>query len=394
MPTPMPTPMPSQSTAGAVAVTGITHDSRSVRPGDLYAALPGARVHGADFVAAAAAAGAVAVLTDAEGAARGTGELPALVVDAPRSRVGELAAWIYDEPARDLTMLGITGTNGKTTTAYLLEACLRAAGRATGLVGTIETRIGDERVPSVRTTPEAPDLQALLAVMRERGVDAVVMEVSSHALALGRVDGVVFDVAVFTNLSQDHLDFHSDLDDYFRTKASLFTPARARLGVVNVDDAYGARLATSAPIPVVTVSPAGGADADWCVSAGEVAASGSTTGFTLQHRDGRSVRAASPLAGSFNVANTALALVTCLAVGAEPARAVRGLAGARVPGRMEQVQSTGVDEPLAVVDYAHTPEAVESVLAALRAGLTGRLVVVLGAGGDRDAGKRPQMGAA
>ena len=389
--------------AGAATLTGITHDSRSVRPGDLYAALPGARVHGADFVASAAAAGAAAVLTDPEGGARVRTGLPVLVVDAPRARLGELAAWMYDEPARSLTMLGITGTNGKTTTSYLVEACLLAAGRVPGIIGTIETRIGQERVPSVRTTPEAPDLQALLAVMRERGVDTVVMEVSSHALALGRVDGIVFDVAVFTNLSQDHLDFHADLEDYFQTKAALFTPARSRLGVVDVDDPYGARLAagTDAPgvsavpvVPVVSVATQGGSDADWRVVDREVACSASTTGFTLQHRDGRAVHAVSPLAGDFNVANTALAVVACVVIGVPTAEAVRGLVDARVPGRMERVQATGIDEPLAVVDYAHTPEAVESVLAALRPGLTGRLVVVLGAGGDRDAAKRPLMGAA
>src|SRR4029079_9162128 len=167
----------------------------------------------------------------------------------PRRVLGPLAAWIYGEPARALTTIGVTGTNGKTTTAYLLEAGWREAGRATGLIGTIETRIGDETVWSVRTTLESTDLQALFAVMRERGVEAVAMEVSSHALALGRVDGTTYDVALFTNLSEDHLDFHADLEEYFQVKATLFTPLRSRLGIVNVDDPHGRRLAGRATVP-------------------------------------------------------------------------------------------------------------------------------------------------
>jgi len=388
-------PVPAGADPGLL-VTGVTHDSRSVRAGDLYAALPGARAHGADFARQAAERGAVAVLTDPAGADRAdVAGIPVLVVPGPRDRLGPLSAWVYGEPAAGLATIGITGTNGKTTTAYLVEAALRGAGRRTGLIGTIETRIGERRAPSARTTPEAPDLQALLAVMREEGVDSVVMEVSSHALTLGRVDGLVFDVAVFTNLSQDHLDFHADLEDYFAAKASLFTPRRSRAGVTNVDDPYGARLATTARVPMVTVSPSGDVAADWRVTQREVAGSGATTSFTLAHRDGRALRAFSPLAGDFNVANTALAVVAGLGVGADPVGLVRGLArGVQVPGRMERIWSTGGDEPLAVVDYAHTPAAIDQLLAAVRFGLSGRLVVVLGAGGERDPHKRPAMGAA
>ncbi|MFE2142549.1 Mur ligase family protein, partial [Streptomyces sp. NPDC059456] len=239
-------------------ITGITHDSRAVRPGDLYAALPGAKLHGADFAAQAAALGAAAVLTDPAGADRAAATgLPVLAVADPRARMGELAATIYGRPGEGLLQIGITGTSGKTTTAYLVEGGLRGAGRSTGLVGTVEMRIGDERIKSERTTPEATDLQALFAVMRERGVEAVAMEVSSHALVLGRVDGCVFDVAVFNNLSPEHMEFHSDMEDYFQAKAQLFTERRARLGVVNVDDEYGRRLAKETTIPVVTVSAAG-----------------------------------------------------------------------------------------------------------------------------------------
>ncbi|HET8768100.1 MAG TPA: Mur ligase family protein, partial [Pedococcus sp.] len=237
-------------------VTGVTLDSREVCEGDLYAALPGATAHGAAYAAGAAELGAVAVLTDQAGAQvlddAGV-PLPRLVVEQPRSVVGAVASRVFGTTELPLTMYGITGTNGKTTTAYLLSSALRALGRRTGLIGTVETRIGDERVGSVRTTPEAPDLHALLAVMAERGLDTCVMEVSSHALAQHRVDGVVYDVALFTNLSQDHLDFHADMDDYFAAKASLFTPERARQALVCTDDAWGRRLADLATVPVRTI---------------------------------------------------------------------------------------------------------------------------------------------
>src|SRR3954449_7126424 len=222
-------------------VSGITHDSRQVRAGDVYVARAGQHTHGIDHVAQALSAGATAVLTDPGSAVRASdaGASAVIEVDDPQSAAGPAAAWIYSDPAQALTIVGITGTNGKTTTAYLAEAGLRADGRRTGLIGTIETRIDYEVLPSARTTPESTDLQALLALMRERGVDAVAMEVSSHALALGRVAGISYAVAIFTNLSQDHLDFHTDMDDYFAAKASLFTPALAVTGVVCVDDERG-----------------------------------------------------------------------------------------------------------------------------------------------------------
>ena len=216
----------AQSELGGTVVTGCTLDSRAVQPGDLYAALPGARAHGADFAVSAVHAGAAAVLTDGPGAARlGGCGVPVLVADDPRAVLGAVSRWVHGDPGAGMTLVGLTGTNGKTTTAFLVEAGLQAAGHRTGLLGTVLTRIGDDVVPSVRTTPEAPDLQALLAVMRERGTTAVAMEVSSHALALGRVDGVRYDVAGFTNLSQDHLDFHASMQEYEAAKASLFTPS-------------------------------------------------------------------------------------------------------------------------------------------------------------------------
>ncbi len=375
----------------AAEVTGITHDSRAVRPGDLYAALPGARAHGADFVTQAAGLGAVAVLTDPSGAERvAAAGLPALVVDDPRARMGELAATIYGHPGRDLLQIGITGTSGKTTTAYLVEGGLKTV-HSTGLIGTVEMRIGDERIKSERTTPEATDLQALFAVMRERGTDAVAMEVSSHALVLGRVDGCVFDIAVFTNLSPEHMEFHSGMEDYFRAKAQLFTPERSRLGVVNVDDEYGRRLVKEAGVPVVTYSAEGHPDADWRAEDVTVGPMDST--FTVIGPGGERIGAKSPLPGPFNVANTLAAIVALAAAGLDPQAAADGVAAVPgVPGRLERVDA---GQPyLAVVDYAHKTDAVESVLRALRKVTEGRVHVVLGCGGDRDTTKRMPMGAA
>lgn len=372
-------------------VTGITHDSRAVRPGDLYAALPGARAHGADFVTQAAGLGAVAVLTDPSGAERvAAAGLPALVVDDPRGEMGELAATIYGHPGRDLLQIGITGTSGKTTTAYLVEGGLRPV-HSTGLIGTVEMRVGDERIKSERTTPEATDLQALFAVMRERGVDAVAMEVSSHALVLGRVDACVFDIAVFTNLSPEHMEFHSDMEDYFAAKARLFTPQRSRLAVVNADDEYGRRLTKEAGVPVITYSAEGHPDADWRAEDVEVGPTDST--FTVIGPKAERITARSPLPGPFNVANTLAAIVALAAAGLDPQAAADGVAAVPgVPGRLERVDE---GQPyLAVVDYAHKTDAVESVLRALRRVTEGKVHVVLGCGGDRDVTKREPMGAA
>ncbi len=402
--------VPPENLEGTAEVTGITHDSRAVRPGDLYAALPGARLHGADFVTQAAGLGAAAVLTDPTGAERAAATgLPVLVVDDPRGRMGELAATIYGHPGEDLLQIGITGTSGKTTTAYLVEGGLRTTrssdeggrreapsvegggGRRVGLIGTVEMRIGDERIKSERTTPEATDLQALFAVMRERGVEAVAMEVSSHALVLGRVDGCVFDIAVFNNLSPEHMEFHSGMEDYFQAKAQLFTPRRSKLGVINLDDEYGRRLTHEATVPVVTFSAEGHPDADWRAVDVQVGPMDST--FTVLGPEGQRVAAKSPLPGPFNVANTLAAIVALAVAGFDPQSAADGVAAVPgVPGRLERVDA---GQPyLAVVDYAHKTDAVESVLKALRKVTKGRLHVVLGCGGDRDTTKRAPMGAA
>jgi UDP-N-acetylmuramoyl-L-alanyl-D-glutamate--2,6-diaminopimelate ligase len=383
------------SEAGAARVSGFTHDSRAVRRGDLYAAMPGATVHGAEFCAQAAAAGAAAILTDADGAERAlaTG-LPVLRVPQVRPALGPVAARLYGEPAAHLQMLGVTGTNGKTTTCYLMDGGLRAAGRRTGLIGTVETRIGDRVVKSVRTTPEAPDLQALLAVMREDGVKSVAMEVSSHALAYGRTAGIRYDVAAFTNLSQDHLDFHPTLEDYFEAKAKLFTPQYTAFAVINADDPYGRRIIARVEeqgVPHWTYSERGADDADWRVGGLSLGPDGSR--FTLTGPDAFAGEAGVRLPGEFNVANAVAAVITLVAAGIDLETAVRGVSEvAGVPGRMQRIDA---GQPyLAMVDYAHTPDAVETLLAAVRPVTEGRLRIVVGCGGDRDKSKRPLMGAA
>jgi UDP-N-acetylmuramoyl-L-alanyl-D-glutamate--2,6-diaminopimelate ligase len=372
----------------SAVVTGVTLRASDARPGDLFAALAGASAHGADFVAQASAAGAVAVLTDPAGRdrARATG-LPVLVHPRPRAALGAVAAAVYGDPTRRLQVLGVTGTSGKTTVAHLLEAGLVAAGRSTGLLGTVRTRIGARSTPSAFTTPEAPDLQALFAVMVEEGVTDVAMEVSSHALALGRVAGTRFAVGAFTNLSQDHLDFHADMDDYFAAKASLFAPGRTEHAVICVDDEWGVRLAARTP-GAVTVSTTGAAD--WCARDVTTAPDG-TQSFTAATPHGP-VPVGLRLPGAFNVANALVALACLDAAGVAPAVAAEGIARVAVPGRMQRVDA---GQPfLAVVDYAHKPAAVAALLDTLRAQVTGRLLVVLGAGGDRDRAKRPLMGAA
>jgi UDP-N-acetylmuramoyl-L-alanyl-D-glutamate--2,6-diaminopimelate ligase len=389
-------------TAGAeTRISGVTLASGEVRPGDLYAALPGARTHGVRYVTDAAARGAVAVLTDPTGRdeAVATG-LPVCVVADPRAVLGSVADRIYGEPSRRLQVLGITGTNGKTTTAYLVEAGLAAAGLGTGLIGTVQTRTrgrdGDGNptvtaIPSVRTTPEAPALHALLARMADDGVAAVVMEVSSHALVLGRVGGIRFAAAGFTNLGRDHLDFHADLEDYFRAKAMLFD-GRAAVEVVTVDDEAGRRLAERRDRPrPVTVSSTDPAAADWSAADVTPTTDGGSA-FTLHGPGGRTWPARLRLPGRFNVANAVLAVALLDAVGVDVETALAGLAETVVPGRMEPVDAG--QSFVAVVDYAHTPDAVGTALSALRSSSPGRLVTVLGCGGDRDPGKRAAMGAA
>ncbi|OZF45576.1 UDP-N-acetylmuramoyl-L-alanyl-D-glutamate--2,6-diaminopimelate ligase [Rhodococcus sp. 14-2470-1b] len=381
-------------------VTGVDLRAQGVVTGDLFAALPGSAAHGASFVATAIDRGAAAILTDSEGLELVSAQypqlpVPVLVRDRPREVLGHVSALVYGNPSEKMTVIGITGTSGKTTTSYLLEAALSAAGRRTGLIGTIETKIAGTRVPSALTTPEAPHLHALFAAMVEQGLDTVVMEVSSHALSLGRVDGTVFSVGAFTNLSQDHLDFHDTLEEYFLAKSRLFAAesrVHTRSAAVCIDDAWGQRMADiarSAGSTLLTVSVLG--DADWTVDGWSKEPTG-TQRFTLVDTAGNRHAASIRLPGRYNVANAALATAVCAAAGVDVRRAVAGMADVDVPGRVQRI-SRG-QKFLAVVDYAHKPAAVEAVIETLREQTQGRIAVVLGAGGDRDTAKRPLMGAA
>ena len=376
--------------AAGVVVTGLTLSSQRVAPGDLYAAVAGSRTHGAAYSGQAVAAGAAAIRTDESGVEEACAAgVPVLVVEAPRAVLGALAARLYGEPATALTLMAVTGTQGKTTTTRLLEAGLEGAGIRAAAVGTVGTRIGGRDVKTALTTPEAPDLHALFAVMREQRVRACAMEVSSHALVMGRVDGVVFDVAAFCNLGRDHLDFHADLEDYFLAKASLFTPERARLGLTNVDDDFGRRLLERATIPMRTFS-ASGRGADWRAVDVDLRPEGST--FTVVTPAGARVDAGVPLTGAFNVENALCAVALAAEAGFDPVPVAAAIAASSgVPGRLERVDlGQGF---LAVVDYAHKPDALVAALEALRPLTSGKLVLIVGAGGDRDTGKRPLMGA-
>ncbi len=374
-----------------VEVTGVAQSSRHVQPGDLYVARAGGLTHGARYLGDAEAAGASAWLTDNAGAAMAAGSvLPMLVVDEPRRWLGSTAALIYGYPAETLTVIGVTGTQGKTTTTHLIEAGLAGAGRRTAVIGTMGTRIAGRVVPSSLTTPEAPDLHALFAVMREQGIEVCAMEVSSHALVSGRVDGVVFDLAAFTNFGRDHLDFHGSVEEYFAAKASLFTPSRAARGLLNSDDPEVARLRQGAEIALTTYATGGG-DADWRGT--QVTTTHQGSSFVLTGPEGTRVDAAICLPGEFNVSNAVCALACIGEIGGDVAAAAGAISAiAGVPGRMEPVDR-GQDFAV-IVDYAHKPDALSATLLALRKVTAGRLLLVVGAGGDRDQGKRPLMGEA
>lgn len=353
------------------AVVDLTHDSRQVAPGWVFACVPGGQHDGHDFAASAVASGAVLLLVERRLPATDVGDVAQLVVTDVRRAMGHAAAWVHGHPAAALTLVGVTGTNGKTTTTRLLGAIARAAGREVRELGTLS---------GARTTPEAPDLQRLLAGFVRDGVDTVVMEVSSHALALHRVTGTRFDVAVFTNLGRDHLDLHESMEAYFRAKASLFMPDLSDVGVTNLDDPYGRLLLDVAAIEMVGYSLDDAADL--------------VVGVDHHSFRWRGVPVHVPVGGEFNAANSLAALTAADALGIDAATAAQGLAAADpVPGRFEVVRS-GADEVSVVVDYAHTPESLEHVLRSARGLVPGRVIVVFGCGGDRDTDKRPLMGAA
>jgi UDP-N-acetylmuramoyl-L-alanyl-D-glutamate--2,6-diaminopimelate ligase len=383
------------SDAPDVVLTGITMNSKDVEPGDLYLGLPGARFHGAAFAKDAVARGAVAVVTDASGAVEATAAgVPVLLTPtSPRSIAGQLAAWIYGTATDGPLTLGVTGTNGKTSTVHFLDAILTQLGKKTGLSSTAQRRIGDEVVVSSLTTPEAPELHGLLARMHEVGVDAAILEVSAHALTRHRVDGVVFDVAAFTNLSHDHLDDYADMDEYFEAKLALFTPEHSRKAVISLDTAAGYDVVERASIDLVTISSTPDVASDWVVTITREDAD--FTAFTLTSPSHGSVSTRVPVIGRHMAANGGLAIAMLVeaGIGLDDIRTVLdrdGAITATLPGRAVRVPVT--DGPNVYVDAGHSPDAFAKTLESVRSLTRGRVIMVAGANGDRDAIKRPEMG--
>ena len=367
-----------------IEINGVAQSASDVEPGDLFFALPGSKHHGIEFLDQAISNGAVAVITDQKGTNQ---KLPTLIVENPRRVLGEIAAHVYEDPSKNLFSVGITGTNGKTTVTTLLHQIWQRAGWDSGLIGTVNTQINEEVLPSTHTTPEAAPLQALFAAMRERHCRAVAMEVSSHALVQHRVAGTHFNVAGFTNLTQDHLDFHGDMDSYFKAKARLFEYGRSDLAVINVDDLYGSKLADAIEIPVIRISRT--RKLDWYYE--EIVQLGGSTQIKIRGKDGVLIEGTTRLIGAFNFDNLLMSVAIAVISGVDPIEISANLSyfvGA--PGRLEQV-NVGQDF-LAFVDYAHTPDAVTNVLKSAREMTKGQLIAVLGCGGDRDRTKRPLMG--
>ena len=372
-----------------IMVTGVSIDSHQIEAGDLFVAVAGAKTHGATYAGNAKLNGAIAVLTDEVGAALVT-DLPVLVVSNPRANAGVISAWLHNEPMRDMFSVAVTGTNGKTTVTTLLHQIAMAASRQSGLVGTVETRISDEVVPALRTTPEAPELQSLAAVMRERHMRNLFMEVSSHAVSLNRIGGSHFNIAAFTNLSQDHLDFHGDMDTYFAAKAALFSFKYADFAYINIDSTWSKKLMEIQELPVVQISR-NAKSADWYFERIEIGVH--SAAIAIRGTGGILIETTTKLVGDFNLDNLLMAIAISVASGIDPidiAAITPKLTGAE--GRLEKVdlgQSFS-----ALVDYAHSPDSVMRVLAALRESTAGKIIAVLGCGGDRDKSKRPLMGAA
>lgn len=372
-----------------VIATGVSIDSHQIETGDIFVAVAGAKVHGATFAGNAKLNGAVAVLTDEVGAGLIT-DLPVLVVSNPRAAAGVLAAWLHNEPMRDMFSVAVTGTNGKTTVTTLLYQIAMAANRESGLIGTVETRIGSEIVESNRTTPEAPELQSLIATMRERHLRNLFMEVSSHAVSLNRIGGSHFDIAAFTNLSQDHLDFHGDMDAYFAAKAALFNYQYADIAYINIDSSWGKKLLEIQELPVVQISRHL-KSADWYFERIEIGHH--STEIAIRGTGGILIETSTKLVGDFNLDNLLMVIAICVASGIDPidiAAVIPSVSGAE--GRLEKVELG--QSFSAVVDYAHSPDSVARVLQSLRESSAGKIIAVLGCGGDRDRSKRALMGQA
>jgi len=370
----------------SVNITGVAINAQAVKPGDLFIALPGSKTHGINYVDQAISNGAVAVLSDKAIDI----SLPIFISSNPRQLVGPLSAWIYQNPFSKLMSVGITGTNGKTTTAHLLNQIWQSSELTTGVIGTIGTEIAGKNFTGERTTPEACDLQAIAALMIENKVSHLAMEVSSHALVQGRLTGSHFQIAAFSNLTQDHLDFHESMDKYFAAKAILFTPELSDVAVINIDDSYGDKLSNQIKSKVITVSRSSKAG-NWHFKSYLPI----QTGFEIEivNDEGRNISGTFNLLGEHNLDNLILAVAIAAASGLtddQISKAIQKLKS--VSGRLEQIELG--QKFNALVDYAHTPDAVARVLIAARKFTSGNLIGILGCGGDRDKGKRPLMGEA
>ena len=381
----------SLESESAISFSGLTSSTKNLESGDLFIAMPGFKTHGAQFIDEAIRKGAVAVLTDDKGAEIIGDKLPLLRTQEVRGVTGDVAAWFYGRPFSALSTIGITGTNGKTTTASLLFQLWQAQNRVVGMIGTVGITIDLDTYPGSFTTPEAPELQETVAAMRERCLTHLVMEVSSHALSEKRVRGAHFDIAAFTNLTQDHLDFHGTMESYFAAKALLFTQEYASEAIINIDDPWGEKLAAHTALPMTSLSREK-RSADWHYTSIHRLASG---GYDLSIRGigGILIEGRTHLVGDHNLDNLLMAVAIGYASGLDPLAMGHDFAQLRgAPGRLESINLG--QKFLALVDFAHTPDAVARALQAVREVTAGCVIAVLGCGGDRDPGKRPLMGAA
>lgn len=376
----------------SVSVTGISMNTGDFRAGDLFVAMPGLKTHGAKFAQKAIDLGAVAVVTDQAGIDElGNLDLPLLLLEQPRLKLGDLAAYVYGNGQGLMpTMYGTTGTNGKTSTSYILEAMLRQLGEVTGLTSTAERHIAGEVIVSRLTTPESTEMNALIARMRERAVTSIAIEVSAQALTQFRVDGLKFDVVGFTNLSHDHLDDYADMGEYLNAKVQLFTPTRAKVGVVCLDSSYGEEFQSKSLIPTKTISMDANKRPDYLVNV--ISELPGRTKFAVETPSGHKIESEIPIIGAHMAANAGLAIAMMIEAGHSENKISEALANGvdcYLPGRTELVSPEGA--PAVYVDFGHSPDAFLNTLAAVRKVTTGKVVMLFGADGDRDATKRPAM---
>ena len=367
-----------------VVISGVSINAQKVVPGDLFIAFAGANTHGISYLEQAISNGAVAVLSDKKIEA----SIPSFIHPKPREIVGAISAWLYGHPFESLKAVGITGTNGKTTTANLVKQIWQLNSIKSGLIGTLGVEIADEKLESARTTPEADDLQAIAAAMVEQGCKNLVMEVSSHAIDQGRIKGAKYEVVAFSNLTQDHLDYHLSMENYFQAKANLFATEYAKAAVINIDDSYGKKLSKQVKIPVVTVSRKD-STADWYLAKAEI--KNGLYQVEIKSKSGESLSENFALLGDYNLDNLLLAVAIVSSAGLSLDKIASTISKLQsVPGRLESVNAG--QKFTALVDYAHTPDAVERVIATVKSATSGKIIGVLGCGGDRDASKRSLMG--